>query len=316
MNTNVDSLVDESVKETKTESLKPLTVISAVPHIAEFWHQVSKNWQTIYKALTAGNINDINTTHKLINWFLGDSLFQHIEIEITVNEINRTEYPESYGLIELYVSPRLKKDNVPIMDEIINMSPTLPNLSVIKYRAFNNKDALIADIEYEDHLVKYNDIGCQISMTYDDTRKPLLNVVIYVKKPLANHILEKKKVTFILPDNKETILEKWLPTKTSAIDILLLNIIGEYNVLYNLGYVEFLPEGDPLIAEGSVFTELSDLKGQINIIDKCLGREFCNTCDRQDYQTKLLVCSRCKKTTYCSKICQRLDYKSHKKFCT
>jgi hypothetical protein len=82
--------------------------------------------------------------------------------------------------------------------------------------------------------------------------------------------------------------------------------------------VEFLPEGDPLIAEGSIFTELSDLRGKITLLEKMTGDDIliCNTCDRKQYQAKLLVCSKCKQTKYCCKTCQKIDYPTHKKFCT
>lgn len=39
----------------------------------------------------------------------------------------------------------------------------------------------------------------------------------------------------------------------------------------------------------------------------------CNTCLKTE--TKLLSCSRCKRTSYCSKECQKQDWKEHKKDC-
>jgi hypothetical protein len=297
------------------QSLNEITIL---PHIKKFWDQMIKNWSTLYEAITIGSINDKNKAHGVINWFLGEQLSKCIDIELTLNEINRTEFEKATGLVELYVSPRIKKSNILAMNLLVDSAPLLPNMAVYRYKAYNEKDPIIANIEYEDHVVNYDDMGCQITLTYDEEKKPLLNLVIYVKKPLADKILEKKKVTFILQDGSQTELEKWLPTKTSAVDIFLLNIIGEYNVIHNLGYVEFLPEGDPLIAEGSVFTELSDLRGKITLLEKMNSDEalICNTCDRKHYQAKLLVCANCKQTKYCSKLCQKIDYPAHKKFCS
>ncbi len=117
-------------------------------------------------------------------------------------------------------------------------------------------------------------------------------------------------------DKSEKKMLKWLPTKTNVVDILLVNIIGEYNLIHRTGYIEFLPEGDALIAAGSLFTELSDLQGAYTILDKTMNTQICQVCTRRDYQIHLMQCSKCKKTKYCCRECQVIDYPTHKKLCT
>jgi hypothetical protein len=301
------------------------TTIQNKPEVSEidytnFWNKLKQNWSIIYKAFTVGNKNDVVRANQLLNFFLGDNLNYYLEIESTVGEINRIGFDEAKEIVEIYISPRLKKDNIPYMEKLYSYANTystsLHNLHVNKYRAYNPKDLLIKDIEFSNYVVNYTDVGCQINPGYDtDDRHPLANLVIYVKKTVADHILEKRKLTVIMPDKTTSQIEKWLPNDSSAIDALLLNVIGEYNLIHNIGYIELVPEGDPIIADGDVFTALSDIKGYVQILERCKNTKICNTCSRRDLQRNILTCTRCKVTTYCCKKCQIIDYKVHKNFC-
>ncbi len=280
-----------------------------------FWNSVNKHWGVIYEAFTRGNQNDVVRANELLNFFLGNTLSQYLEIETTVGEINRIAFESANQLVEIYISPRLKRENIPYMEKLYSTSVVLPNLQINKYRAYNVKDALIEDISYEDYKVSYTDIGCQSNLAYDSEHKPVINLVLYVKKSIAARILEKKKITAILPDGSKTEVDKWLPVNSNAIDILLLNTIGEYNFIHNIGYIEFLPEGDPLIVDGSIFTELKDIKGSLEILEKCRNVSICQVCNRHELQRNILRCKRCKVARYCCRECQIIDYKIHKTIC-
>jgi len=301
-------------------------------HAKAFWASLSRQWDTIYKAMTIGTDGDRQRCLQLLHYFAGP-LTEFIDFEFTVSEINRIVFDDAKGLIELYISPRLLKANIPVMDALYNARPgsqtnqtsndspltntPIPNLQVYKYRSYNVKDPLIALVEYEEDKYQYTDFGCQYFNGIDpETNKPLLNLVIFVRKAAAN-LLTKKDVTFINHDTKlETKLAKWLPTKTNVVDVILTNIIGEYNLIHNVGYIEFLPEDDPLIVAGSVFTELADLKPAFVLLEKATGIKTCSICNRKSYQSNISHCSRCKKTLYCCKVCQRVDFPSHKKNCS
>ena len=282
-------------------------------HTNAFWVSLARQWEIIYRALMYGNDNDRTNSLNLINFFAGP-LVDHLDFELTVGEFNRVPFEQAENQIELYISPKLLQVNVPIMEKLYNKAIPLPNLSVFKYRSYNPKDPLISMIEYKTDKFSYDEFGCQSFHILDDT-KPIINIVIYVKKAAAEKLLRKKKVTFADSEKKDLQIEKWLPVGTNVIDILLVNIIGEYNLIHNVGYIEFLPEGDPLIAGGSVFTELGDLRAEFASLDRQHRTQHCLTCGRSQYQTMLSRCTVCGTAYYCGKMCQRIDWPVHKKIC-
>lgn len=313
-NTHPDS-ESKTTESTPSPSHTPEQIADLV---GNFLALLQSNWPIMLSALTKGTPSDRDRTLQLLEFFAGEELFKHVDFELTVGELNRVYYDRAKDLVELYVSPRLRKENLPYVDAIYDryhaMRP-LEGLTVYKYRSFHKSNELIEDIQYADHTVRYLDIGCQSNITADSLRSPTLSLVIYVKKPIADKILQKKPVTFVMPDGSHQVLDKWLPADHSAIDILLLNAIGEYNLMHHVSYIDFLPEGDPLIASSSVFTELGDLRQAIAQLDKLYNYSKCATCDRRSFQCKLLTCVKCKSTIYCSKVCQTIDYKTHKQMC-
>ncbi len=276
------------------------------------WGAISENWKIMYTALTKGTPTDRSKALDLCHFFAGAELTPHIDFEFTVGEINRVYFEKASHLVELYISPKLQEKNVHIMNYVVKQAPKLDNLQVVKYRAYNKSDALIEAIDYETFSAKYTDFGCQHFNGIGPHNNPLINIVIYVKKQIADKILKQREVTFVDDAGKSTKLMKWLPYEFNVVDLFLLNIIGEYNLIHRTGYIEFLPEGDPLIASGSVFTELADLKGVYDILE---DQSCCNTCNRYSYTLSLMRCSRCHDTKYCCKTCQTIDYKVHKQFC-
>ena len=283
-------------------------------HTKAFWRSVVNQWNTLYEAATKGIDSDRDKILQLLHYFAGP-LSQYLDFEVTIGEINRVLFERVKNMVELYISPKLLIDNVPIMESLVAAAPSIPNLRVIKYRSYNIKDPTIATVEYPDATYKYDDFGCQTFSSMTENNRPLVNIVIYVKKSACS-LLTQKEVTFILPDKSEKKMLKWLPTKTNVIDVFLVNIIGEFNLIHRTGYIEFLPEGDALIAAGSIFTELSDLKNAYLVIEKTTNIKTCQTCTRREYQTDLAICSRCKKTRYCCRECQIIDFPTHKKMCT
>jgi len=278
-------------------------------HIETFWQSIQLVWKSFIKSKI--------TEEKLANMLtyinnISPEISKRLDFELTYGEINRIYYRTAKDRIELYISPKLLKDNIPIMDKLYEKAPKLTDLYVYKYRSYNQKDPLISDVEFPDYKYQYSDFGCQTFPGIVD-KTPLINIVIFVKKQAAAHLLTQKEVSFINPETSEqTKLLKWLPTKTNVVDILLTNIIGEYNLVNHVGYIEFLPEDDPLIAENSVFHELSDLKKAFQVINSTY--KSCQTCGRTESQCKLLKCSNCT-VIYCSVDCQKINYSTHKEFC-
>jgi len=294
-----------------------------------FWISLENQWHIIYEAISNGSDEDRQRVLQLLHYFAGD-ISEFLDFEITLGEINRIVFeidkiPTNH-IVELYISPKLSKDNIEHMEQLYNARRPIKSLHTFKYRSYNAKDPMIARIDYPEVTYEYNDFGCQTFNSIDENKKPIVNIVLYVKNPAAKTLLKQKEITFIetgkATDNKagdgkavEKKIVKWLPTESNVVDVLLLNIIGEYNLIHRTGYIEFIPEGSDC-SEAVVFTELADLKPAYVALDK-LGRiRCCTTCTRKDYQCKLLRCSKCRNVYYCSEVCQALDFKVHRRICS
>ena len=296
----------------------------------EFWDNFTAAWPKYYKLIQDNPALNLERVLNLIILLAGD-LSKDLDFELTYGQINRVALEDVKNLVELYISPKLVLNNVPIVNAMVMYAPKCPNLNIIKYRAYHLKDDVIAQIDHkmdtEDyHTFNYEDFGCQWFPGVDNTTvqntavpmqvnmRPIINLVILVRTN-ATKLLCRKPVTFVHPDGKEEVLDKWLPSKANVIDLLLINIIGEYNLIHNVGYIEFIPENDPLISPGSEFHELKDLRKAFEILNKSKNIRQCNVCDRYAWQTDLMRCTKCKKTMYCGKLCQKSDFNVHKLMC-
>lgn len=289
----------------------------------DFWDKLEENWIDIANNLIDDNPAIRKNALKCCNTLLQD-LSDYVDLEFTVGEINRIYFEDYDNIIEMYISPKLSEDNIPIMNYIISQSRKLQQLRVYAYRAFNYKDDLIEEIAYdpETPIVKYTDFGCQYTNGIDDAnpndttksnRKPVIDLVILVKNPIAKHILSQREVTVMQQDGSKTSHFVWLPKKNNnIIDTILVNIIGDYNLIHRTRHIAFLPEDDPLIVADAKFEELGMLREMYEIIS---DKKRCATCNRRNHQCQLKICTRCKETNYCSIDCQKIDFNNHKKFC-
>jgi hypothetical protein len=275
-----------------------------------YWAKIAHYWNTIYSLIIQGQPNGV----KILNRLLDKPLDEYVDIEASYGEINRQEFPISKGVVELYITPKLKKENISVMKCLYEARKPIPNMMVSCYRAFHPLDSIIEHVDFEDIKVQYDDFGYQSNIGYNGN-SPLLNLVIMVKQPAASKLLEKKKIVFNKPDSTTTERDVWIPTTTDVPDLFLLNVIGEYNLLNHVGYIEYMPEDDPQIVKDAVFLELSDMRKDLEMILKWYDYKVCNYCGHNTLQTKILRCDRCRNVYYCGKLCQTADWKTHKEVC-
>jgi len=262
--------------------------------------------------MISGNSDPLN----IINNVLTKDLQKYIKIEFTFREINRLPLERFANYVQIYISPSGSKDNIPYMKNLYEKRISLPNLIVACYSAYHPRDEAILDINYPDEnfIIKYTDFGVQSTYGYSQDGKPLLNLIILIKQPIASKIIKKEKIEFKNKNNEIESRELYLPNKYNAVSLILNNIIGEYNLINHIGYIELLPEDDPL-ASNSNFSELLEIREELNIILKHYNYKKCNYCEHHELQTALFRCSRCKKIYYCNKICQLSDWINHKFIC-
>lgn len=280
----------------------------------QFWKSIDYLWNLLYQQI----LREDNNVLFVINNYLPKIFRNKIDIEIAYTEING-KYSENHkNLVTIYISPLLNKENIKYMETLYNNRVALPNLLVAKYRIYNPESPEIKNIEYNDgNIFNISDFGFQHTISYSaETKLQLIDLVICVKKSVANKTLTKKEITFVNPENKSTSSrDVWIEDKYHPIDVILLNTIGEYNLIHNVGYIEILPEDDPVLLPNSKFLEMSELKNYIKLVSNEKNIKKCNYCDHTINQLELFSCEKCNKTLYCCRLCQNADSKNHKNIC-
>jgi len=271
-----------------------------------FINDFEKYYESINSYILDGNIKGL----VILNSLLPNEL-SCIEIEASHNTINLMNIEGSNGIVEYFISPKTNKDNIAVMDELrCRCTKEFPNSRFMNYRAFNYNMPFLKEIEHKalKITVPYDAIGYQGSISYNDKCKPLLNIIIVVKKPYCDKILIKKRVVFNNGEdnNSKKTSERmvWFQNKNNIVDLYLLNAIGEYNLTNHVGYIEILPEDAEVIVDGSVFTELADLRNEIKIIEKRMNYKYCAYCQALDI---VMPINKYENKYYCSDLCNTLD---------
>ena len=103
-------------------------------YTSDFWNKLEQEWSMIHKTLIHGSDKDRENILNMLNIF-ASKLREYLDFEITVGEINRIFFKNN-EIIELYISPRLLKDNIKYMNALYNKRKPLNNLQVFKYRSY------------------------------------------------------------------------------------------------------------------------------------------------------------------------------------
>lgn len=320
-----------STTQSMPEVVTALTPGEISRHVNNFWQYMEKNWSRLRQFLLHNNeatreramTRALNETNQALG-----VLQRHLDIEYTIGEANRIVFDQTANRVEMYISPRLDRRNIPYLEalyqtgeELIRTSEKLTGLNIYKYRAYKANGELLSSVEYPNgDVFNYSDFGCQINHGVSELggkNVPVLHLVVWIKDTVAPKVVEKKKVRFVNPDipnDPGTQLDRWLPSKSNVVDLLLLNMVGEWSIMHGIGYIEYMPEGMTDIDPKAEFRELLDIRKRMAFIHK--GLRKCSVCGRFEYQVrKLFRCSTCKKTIYCSALCAEIDSVIHAQAC-
>lgn len=304
--------------------LEKLEVPASSYDYVNFWEDLHSKWDQAYPYLLQG----IPECIQLIQGLLPANINQYVEFEYSYGTINQQPISRARGLIEIYISPKRLRSNIPVMKALYagylkyTTKTPIDNLFVSCYRGYHESNPLIEDLDFTDFKVNYLDFGCQISpciLNTESASRPGLNLVIKVKQPTADRILKKETIQF-KKDDDTTSRSVWMPT-CIAPDAFLLNIIGEANLLNYIGYIEYLHEDDVTKLDEqsetpAEFYELYDIKKHIDFLLTSYSNKKCAYCQHSTLQCDLKKCSACSTTYYCSRICQVSDWKMHKTMCS
>ena len=180
----------------------------------------------------------------------------------------------------------------------------------IEPRNYNkNTDVVISidDLDYHPIFPK----------TKGDTLK--FDMVIFIKKKIADIVLDKITNT---SNNKTDDSDGYdLKEKYMCVCRLIEKLIGEYDMMTYIKGIEFWPDYEFKQVNRKSMSLLPDeiklWKKRLNMYLSKNEELICNRCGYSEnyLPQNMKQCSKCKKAFYCDKLCQKADWKIHKKIC-
>jgi hypothetical protein len=280
-----------------------------------FWAKVFADWDAIYASIYTSTF-DSNAFHERLPAKYKGRVF----IDITYGMCNTVPFEAHKDTVSMYLSPAFNRDNVSLVEQLYtaayeNIQPKPSNLIIAKYRMYNANNVLYDGVFNDDAKIKLTDFGYQGSVSYNNEGRPLLNIVVIIKQPIAQKLLHKKTITFKHEDETKTSRVIYMATDQNPIDKILMAIIGEYHVMHDVGYIEMLPSDDPQIVPEAEFINMENLRDQIQFITASRRNKKCNYCEHVEYQLNLTPCDKCNKVAYCCNTCKNADAECHRFIC-
>ena len=281
-----------------------------------FWQRLADCWQDLYKLIQKNSVIAL----RIIDTLLQDL---PINISISYNLINKQELDIANGQVVLYLSPNGNKDSVQILERLYSKRITLNNLLIAKYRAYNENDDIpneITDnIDNNNININVDEFAVHCLQGYNQDR-PVLNLVITCRKDLlsckevkfmheANALadIETKMSEVKIAESEAVKAESEIKStsrpvyfyKGGALDEYLSIILGEYNLIHYIGYIEIIPKEDAI--KEIPFMKLDSLRESVEFISKPYKHQ-CAYCSIDSMQMDLIKCQ-CKRLEFCSSLC-------------
>lgn len=256
-----------------------------------FWDSLLKTHKDLEKLIDSGDKKNIENAMEKIETLLKDTGV-NCRLILSVGKRYGYAYNSTPKVIELIFGlNQVKKDESAA--EIENLFTEIPDFKSIPERWFFTKfnppnQQILAGFEYKladnpDFCIKPEDFKVKI---YEN------NLLISISERCKDILIEKKKDVFV--------------PKYSEVSDIILACIGEYHFISNIKSVSFV---EPEDIDTSDFVKITDVQSLFKETEKC------GNCHIPDFLAKLLACSKCKKTKYCSIKCQIKNLKDHKKTC-
>jgi hypothetical protein len=261
----------------------------------EFWNEFVKHQSTITDLLNNKNSKDYNTACMLIHSILQMfNLHNSVSIHLGIDIRNGTQLPERVNSFELIISPMFHKKNIESMEKLAKASKLVNisnKFSIIKYKFFKPHN--------------------EIKISYDkvNINKENLSFLIFDKDD--NHIsfilfIDDDKIDLLTNKTDINGIEMYIP-KDNSITSIIDNLIGEYNMLNNVEFMEIQCKSllntkfENLVQHVKPIAQLYE---EISTINTKKNYKVCARCMYSNKNINLLVCKSTKKY-YCDTICQK-----------
>jgi hypothetical protein len=174
-----------------------------------------------------------------------------------------------------------------------------------------HKEKTRDDMTDDSLIVTLDDIYYKGQIGLSENKETIMHIILYLKGDFKK-MMTKKKVHFEGEKGPST-REVWM-VANRALDIIMENLIGEENLTLYIGYIEIIPEfNEAELLKQDDFNNITQLLSEIELLKLHVVK--CCVCGHNNNQCQIYKCAKCNKMYYCSRICQRLDYKNHKTIC-
>ena len=281
-----------------------------IKKIDDYWVRFEQNLPRILFEINAARCaQNAAEIHGNVLRDLADLMPPQLSISYSFGEINGIPLEEAANHIEFYISPNCNKENVPDMLEFYkSFPPRLRNfdINILKYRGFN-KHNVARDLATLPKKLRQLYKSLQFSAIDGRNEKGvhILHLVVFFRDTSKGGF-ELREISFETGEKRKT----WVCPDIAP---MFVAAIGEDNFMYNIGYIEYLP-----LAECKNIEEIRPMSALIEHMEyvrNIQGAISCCVCGRSPRQATLKRCGRCKKSIYCSEICQRINYSNHKIVC-
>jgi hypothetical protein len=266
----------------------------------EFWKEFVRHQSTIISLLNNKNSKDYNTACTLIHSILQMfNLHNTVSIHLGIDIRNGSQLSERIDSFELIISPVFQKKNIESMEKLAKASKLINisnKFSIIKYKFFKPHNEI--KISYDKIEINKDDLSFLI-VDKDDNH---ISFIMFINDDKIELLTNKTDINGI---------EMYIP-KDNSITSIIDNLIGEYNMLNN---VEFMEIQCKSLLDTKFEHLVQYVKPVAQLYDEMLtinkNYKLCERCMYSNKNVNLLVCKSTKKY-YCDKICQKAYVTSFK----
>lgn len=299
------------MEENKVFGHKPAQLVLAAK---QYWYDLSsilvnpQTWTSDMTELIQHTANDL----------LPEPFKDRVYMCVMRGRVNMRRVESHRNMLEIYISPKVMRDNIPLIEILYATRFKAAHLIVSKFAPYYHSQNINTLVPRDDFTLNYTDIAVHAVYGYFTGEQLGMSIIVVVSDSVADHILQKRTVKFAHDNGEESTREVLMPDKSDAIDVLINQTLGEYNLLNHVLYIEYVHESDPiaknLLADGKL-DELATLRGKIACVVRQRAYRMCDYCKRLEIQATIYTCSSCQTSLYCSVACQRADRPEHRKIC-
>jgi hypothetical protein len=319
---------EQKASEAKTDDLEnvpddaPAPVISPedISAIKHYWANVVSRWELVILPLIERDIRaNTRTSIEFLLESLPENIRDHVDFQIFFNEINQQRFDSHLGHQQLYISAKMRIENIPYVEALYDHRPQgkIAELTITKYQAFSPTQQVVGTLRFAglETVVKLSHLTYIPKWGYNkETKLSVVSFIVLVDPEVAPLILEKRSAQAKSAQGVLTAAEVWVPSKYDATNTFLHSIIGEPHFLHHVGNISFVTKADEIYSPDDVFLPITKIRDDLALVEKAHQYTYCAYCKHSSLQLAIKNCP-CHLVAYCGKKCQLAGRPQHKAYC-